>query len=38
MKFYNPGDKTFETDFSFDGSEKFITVIYPKFGALVQVK
>ena len=38
IKFYNLCDKTFETDFSFDESEKFRAVIYPNFGVLLQEK
>ena len=38
MKFYNLGHKTFETDFSFDESEKFRAVIYRNFGVLLQEK
>ena len=37
-KFYNLGDKTFETDFSFDKEEKFRAVIYFNFGVLLQEK
>ena len=38
IKFYNLGDKTFETDFSFDESEKFRVVIYSNFGVFLQEK
>ena len=38
IKFYNLGDKTFETDFSFDESEKSRFVICSNFGVFLQEK